>query len=129
MKNQTGKLLRGGSCLLLALGLTLVVSAEPEGKPDRPAKAGERMHNMADTLALSPEQQDQLKAIMESQREQLKALRDDESLERSEQRIKMREIQEAGLVKIRAMLTPEQQTKFDAMPKPGHHRGDRPAKK
>lgn len=63
--------------------------------------------------SLSSEQKTKIEAVIAKQREQMQALQNASQEERG---AKMREIMQAGRTEIRAVLTPEQQKKFDEMP-------------
>jgi Spy/CpxP family protein refolding chaperone len=106
-------------CLLLGLTLALPASRaeEPDVRPEPGQRAAEWLNDLAEELGLTDVQKSAVTAIMQKQRDQLKALRDDESLSRRDRMKKVRELREAGRAEIRAQLTPEQQKKFDAMPR------------
>ncbi len=103
---------------LLALGSTAPVlraedSAAPEGKKEHPkGNPGERMTK---ELGLTDAQAEQMKAIHEASREQLKALKEDTSLSKEDKKAAAVKIHEATKAKVDALLTPEQQAKFDKM--------------
>ena len=78
----------------------------------------DRLRHLSETLNLTPEQKDQVVAIVKDHAPQIQGLRDDEASAREERRAKLGEIRQDMRTKIRAILTPEQQTKFDAMPRP-----------
>ena len=85
------------------------------GRPS-PAEMQERQLNMlTQKLSLTPDQVTQVKAIQSDEATQMKALRDDTSTSRDDKRTKMMDIRKSSNDKIRALLTPDQQTKFDAM--------------
>ena len=75
----------------------------------------DRLANLTEQLSLTPAQVEQIKPILNSERDAMRALNQDTSLDREAKRPKMREIREAHDAKIRALLTPEQQAKMDAM--------------
>ncbi|MDB6122948.1 MAG: hypothetical protein JWQ71_1941 [Pedosphaera sp.] len=89
-----------------------------EGGPGR----GDMMKKMAEELNLTDDQKEKLKPIMQEQGEKMKALRDDTSATREDKMAKMKEIRDAGATKIKAILTPEQTTKFEAMQKENQER-------
>ena len=106
-------------CSLLTLGLVAFAPTlraavgDTPTKQDRAAlrleKAVEaRDKELTEKLSLTAEQQAKLAEIRKSGAEQLKAAVGD--------RAKMREIAKAQRDQVRAMLTTEQQAKFDAMP-------------
>jgi periplasmic protein CpxP/Spy len=113
---------RGIFSLLFGLSLLAAVSpafaTESEARPQPAARAAEHMKQMAAELGLTDVQKTQVKTLMQAQRDKLEALRDDESLNRREKMKKMRAMREDTQKQIRALLTPEQQAKFDAMPRP-----------
>jgi Spy/CpxP family protein refolding chaperone len=124
----------------LVLGLT-ALSALPamaqEPAPPPPGQGGPRhggpggmRGNQVDFLTrqlnLTPDQVTQVKAIDEDTWKQMKALRDDASTADADKRAKMMDIRKTSQGKIRALLTPDQQTKFDALQtQMREHRGNR----
>jgi len=120
----------GGSILLLFLGLAAatnpIQAAPADDKPDQRPNPGDRMKHMAGELGLTDVQKGQIKGIMESQRAKMEAMRDDEVTPRMEKRQKMQALRAEIQQSIRAVLTSEQQVKFDAMPRPEPRQG-RPA--
>ncbi|HRE80937.1 MAG TPA: Spy/CpxP family protein refolding chaperone [Opitutaceae bacterium] len=76
---------------------------------------GDRLKMMSEALALTDAQKEKVKAIVADEAAAMKALRDDTSVAEDARRGKMREIRQAHAAKIRAVLTPEQQAKFDEM--------------
>ena len=79
----------------------------------------DRLRHLSETLNLTPEQKDQIAAIFKDHAPQIQGLRDDEARSREDQRARMQELRQDLRTKIRAILTPEQQTKFDALPRRG----------
>ncbi|MCF7688641.1 MAG: Spy/CpxP family protein refolding chaperone [Cephaloticoccus sp.] len=130
ISSRKSLLLRGGSILLLALGLVVstnsILAAPADDKPDPRPSPGDRMKHMVEELGLTEAQKGQIKGIMESQRAKMEALREDETTPRTEKRAKMQAMRDEIQKSIRAVLTPEQQAKFDAMPRPDPRQG-RPA--
>ena len=120
--------------LLAPLSLTALRADEPakpaarEGRPakgEKGPKGGDRLANLTEQLSLTPAQVEQIKPILNSERDAMRALNQDTSLDREAKRPKMREIREAHDAKIRALLTPDQQAKMDAMrPAGGKKRGN-----
>jgi protein CpxP len=72
---------------------------------------------------LSDDQKTKITALYTAQREKMRAMRDDQSGSPEDRRAKMEETMKAMRAETRALLTPEQQTKFDALPVPGPGRG------
>ena len=92
----------------------------PAPRPLRWRRAAMRHHfqHLSQTLNLSPEQKAQVKAIFRDHAPQIQDLRDDEARSREVRRAKFDEIRQDMRTKVRAVLTPEQQAKFDALPRP-----------
>ena len=90
--------------------------AGPQG--GRHGGAGREEHQlemMTKRLNLSSDQVTQVKAIDDSTRQQMMALRNDTSVAQSDRRAKMMAIHQASQDKIRAVLNDDQKTKYDAM--------------
>jgi len=66
-------------------------------------------------LSLTPDQVTQVKAIDDDSRTQMMALRQDATTPQADKRAKMMEIHKASQDKIRAVLTDDQKTKYDAL--------------
>jgi len=119
-------LLLAGACALAAP----VIRAEdtsapppppPADHPDRPEHGpgrrgpGAMMERAAKELGLSAEQEARWKEIGQQERAAVEPIWSDKSLSREEKRAKMKEINATYADQRRAVLTPEQQTKFDEM--------------
>jgi protein CpxP len=76
---------------------------------------GHQVEFLTKQLNLTPDQVTQVKAIDADTWKQSKALQEDTTVAGADKRAKMMEIHKASQDKIRALLTPEQQTKFDAL--------------
>lgn len=131
MHSLQNRWFRLSALALLGLGLLVTTlprasaqDAPPPPPPpkDQAAREANRLKHLTEVLGLSADQQAKLATIFQNQATQLKALRDDDSLNRKERRQKARAIEEQGRKDILAILTPDQQKKFAAMPKPGHRR-------
>ena len=86
------------------------------GGPGGRGMGGERqLEMMTKQLSLTPEQVTQVKAIDADSRKQMMALREDTSTPQDQKRDKMMAIRTASEAKIKALLTDDQKTKFDAM--------------
>jgi periplasmic protein CpxP/Spy len=114
---------------VLALGATALI-ALPAMAQDTPTPAtqgqsgqrfggrgmgGHQLEFLTKKLNLTPDQVTQVKAIDEDTWKQAKALHDDTSIAGPDKRAKMMDIHKASQEKIRALLTADQQTKFDAL--------------
>lgn len=110
--------------LLSAAGLTFAQTAQ-EPQAATPDKHGEMHHNaesadqhlqmLSEKLNLTDEQKAKLKPILQDQQKQVKAVREDASLSPEQKQAKMKSIHESLHSQINAVLTPEQQTKFNEM--------------
>ncbi len=74
-----------------------------------------RLQMMKEQLGLSDDQTKQIKAIMDEDRGKMEGVRADTSLSQDDARAKMMEINKDQNSRIRALLTADQQTKFDEM--------------
>ncbi len=91
-------------------------AAPPMGARGGPGRGEEhQMEMLTKRLNLTPDQVPQVKAIDDDQRQQSMAVRNDASIARPDKRAKMMDIRKASQDKIRAVLTDEQKTKYDAM--------------
>ncbi|MEO6805559.1 MAG: hypothetical protein ABI286_11040 [Edaphobacter sp.] len=114
---------------VLALGTTALVvlpvlaqnppatTAQDQAGPQHGGRGGPGRHVefLTEKLNLTPDQVTQVKAIDTDSWNQMKALREDTSTAGPDKRAKMMEIRKASQGRIRALLTPDQQTKFDAL--------------
>jgi len=76
---------------------------------------GSQVEFLTKKLNLTPDQVTQVKAIDADAMNQMKALREDTSVAGPDKRAKMMDIHKASQDKIRALLTDDQKTKYDAM--------------
>jgi Spy/CpxP family protein refolding chaperone len=72
----------------------------------------ERVKALKESLKLTDEQAEKIKAVLAKNQEKMKALREDTSLSQEDRRAKMRENAEAVDAEIKPILTPEQQAKY-----------------
>ncbi len=86
-----------------------------QGGPRGRGMRGHQVEFLTQQLNLTPDQVTQVKAIDADTWKQAQAMRDDTSIAGPDKRSKMMEIHKASQDKIRALLTPDQQTKFDAL--------------
>jgi protein CpxP len=80
-----------------------------------PGRMGNQVEFLTKKLNLTPDQVTQVKAIDEDTMKQSKAVREDTSVAGQDKRAKMMDIHKASQDKIRALLTDDQKTKFDAL--------------
>jgi periplasmic protein CpxP/Spy len=94
--------------------------APPQGQAGseqggRGGMRGNQVEFLTKKLNLTPDQVTQVKAIDADTMSQMKALREDTSVAGPDKRTKMMDIHKASQDKIRALLTDDQKTKFDAL--------------
>ena len=85
------------------------------GRNGGPGREERQVEFLTKKLNLTPDQVTQVKAIDDSSRQQMMAVRSDTSIAQADKRAKMMDIHKASQAKIRAVLTPEQATKYDAL--------------
>ena len=71
-----------------------------------------RLKMLTEKLDLTEDQQAKLKPILEDESTQMKTLHEDTSLAPEDKKAKMKELHESSTVKINAVLTPDQQSKW-----------------
>ncbi len=93
---------------------------QPAGGPPHHGQHGmkmnpeQRFERMSKQLNLTADQQAKIKPLLEQERTQAQDLKS-QKLTVDERREKMKSIHENTMSEVRGILTPEQQTKFDAM--------------
>ncbi len=101
-----------------------MLAQEPSGAPEtqqgqgrrNPAEMEQRrLDMMTKQLSLSPDQVTQVKAILDSESQQMSALRNGGGDAQGDRRSQMMAIRQSSQAKIRATLTDDQKTKYDAM--------------
>lgn len=98
-----------------------------EGRPGGGrANVEERVNRMAEELKLTDDQKKKVEALFKEQGEKMRALRDATPEERRE---KGRGMREEMNKKMKEILTAEQYTKFEQMPRPGRPGGPEGEKK
>jgi protein CpxP len=85
------------------------------GRHGGPGGEEHQIERLTKRLNLTPDQVTQVKAIDDSTRQQMMALRNDSSATGADRHAKMMAIHQASQDKIRALLNDDQKTKFDAM--------------
>jgi|GEM_PF-1713142 len=81
----------------------------------REEMAQKRLERLSEKLGLDDSQKRKAEAIMEGQKEKMKALRNDESIAKEDKVKRLKEIMKEGREAITAILTPEQKAKFAEM--------------
>jgi len=111
--------LLAGSSSLLAQDAT---NTPPAGEHGPGVKGGR--HDLAKELNLTDAQKPKFQEITKSSREKMKALHEDSTLTQEERKTKAKVIQEDTAAQMKALLTPEQFTKWQELSK--KMRGGRP---
>lgn len=127
------KMFRAAAVMLCGAGLVVSAAvAQQDAAPPPPADAqqqgppmgmggpgrmdpAQHMAMMQKRLGLSDDQMTQVKAIFADGKTKMDALRANASLAPADRRTQAMAVREEQMTKVRAVLTPEQQTKFDAM--------------
>lgn len=117
-------------CLALAVCTTMVFAQNDDANQSQPQSNSAQMErghrgrgmrggmrggegNFLRSLNLTQDQKDKMRPIMQQQREQMRQVFQDQSLSREQRMQKMQQIRENSTSQIRALLTPDQQQKFD----------------
>jgi protein CpxP len=82
----------------------------------------EQLKHMTKKLDLTADQQPKIKAILDDQHAKMEALHNDSSVAREDKWSKMGEIHQNSATQIKAVLTEDQQKKFDKMQQEQHDR-------
>jgi periplasmic protein CpxP/Spy len=112
--------------LILTLLLSLIAAAQvspgtPPPRASSPAGAQPTARpqgqekSIDDELQLTPDQKQKIAAIVDDERKQMNALRDNTSLSTDQKQQKATQIRQVGAPKIRAVLTQEQLQKLAAI--------------
>lgn len=99
----------------------------PPERRDRRMDPAQMLQHMKEQLSLTDDQTAKVDAIFKAQAEKRQAIMDDTALSPDDRRAKMQDLRKDSMAQVRALLTPEQQQKFDVMPRPGRGpRGEGP---
>jgi Spy/CpxP family protein refolding chaperone len=99
---------------------------------EKPHRSGGRMspektlQMLTDKLSLTDDQKAKILPLLQAQSDQMKTLRDDSSLSDDDKRSKGRDLMKTTHEQIRALLTSEQQEKFEKIRGPGGRNGPPP---
>ena len=100
---------------LLFVNVALIAQSG-NGRPEGPrGPRGENFEKLKAELQLTDDQVAQWKEVQENMRAQLQELRDDESMERSQKREKIKEMRDAVNESIKGILTEEQYTRLEEL--------------
>ncbi|HEX5483844.1 MAG TPA: hypothetical protein VFZ08_14575 [Terriglobia bacterium] len=81
------------------------------------ARRGHEMHWLSKKLSLTKDQKAKIRPILENQRQQMRALRQDSSLSQQEKRARFMEIRSKTIDQIRPILTEEQRATLEQIQK------------
>lgn len=117
--------------LILSVGTALAQGDSQEQQPPqgmgghmghRPMPSvDDQVKHLTQKLNLTSDQQAKLKPILEDQRKQMDQIHNDSSLSRDDRFSKMQQLRSSSDTQIRALLTEDQQKKFDAMREEHNH--------
>ena len=97
--------------------------AAPPDRPPGPPSPAERLEHLTKDLNLSPSQVAKLRPVLLATEQKLKALHSEGGLSEEQRREKAQEIRQAGGKAIKAELSPEQATQFEAEVRKRHKDG------
>ena len=120
--NKRSSLLAFVLVLLVALTGSRIL-AQTEGSsldPETRAKVQEKLQHISTELNLTDDQKQQLKPILQSEVQQLKAVNNDASLSSDQKQAKGREIHQSAKSQMSSILTPDQQKKLASMREESH---------
>lgn len=108
---------------ILALGATSAIVAQTNDAQQQQGHWGHhgrmnpdaQLQHLSKALDLSPDQQAQIKPVLEARQQQMQALFQDQSLSRDDRRNKAQGIRSDTNSKIEAVLNDQQKQKFEAM--------------
>jgi protein CpxP len=89
--------------------------AQNQASLEKKEKNPHALDRLTKRLNLTTDQQTKLKPILEDEQKQIEAARKDETLSRQDQRARIAQIRRMTKPQIEAILTPDQQKKFDQM--------------
>ena len=120
---------RGVLFLALAAFAVPVMAQSDDAAPPPPphrGRAEQRIKELKAKLGLTDAQVEQIKTILKGQMQAMRDIREDDSLSDDDRRAKLMALMKSSHDQVRAILTPDQQKIFDAMPSTGmgrHHGG------
>lgn len=115
--NRRSTVLALAFALLIALtGLRIAAQTDTAAvDPATKAKVQEKLQHISTELNLTDDQKTQLKPILQSEVQQLKAVKDDTSLSPEQKQAKAKEIHQSFKSQMSNILTPDQQKKLATM--------------
>ncbi|HWZ51069.1 MAG TPA: hypothetical protein VNW54_06365 [Granulicella sp.] len=89
--------------------------AQAGGRPTTDQMVERQIEHLTKAASLTPDQATQVRPILKDEASQLTALREDTTSSQQEKRGKMMQIRSDAQAKIRALLSSDQQTQYDAL--------------
>jgi Spy/CpxP family protein refolding chaperone len=75
----------------------------------------DQLARLTKALTLTDDQQAKIKPILEDEHKKIQALFQDQSVQKADKQSKMKDIRDAANTAIKAILTPDQSTKYDQL--------------
>jgi Spy/CpxP family protein refolding chaperone len=104
-----------GSLSLLAQMQQMGQGGGQPGHQRQMPSVDDRVQQLTEQLSLTPDQQKQVRGILQDQRDQMQKLGQDTSTPREQKRSQAMQIHQTAMGKIRNLLNDDQKKKFDAM--------------
>jgi len=118
MTKRTTALALAFALLIALTGLRVAAQTEATSvDPETKAKVQEKLQQISSELNLTDAQKAQLKPILQSEVQQLQAVKNDSSLSPDQKQAKVSEIRQSYKSQMSNILTPEQQKKWESMKK------------
>lgn len=87
----------------------------PQAQPQAPAQAPSQGGSLEQELQLTQDQKEKIAAVVDDENKQIDAVNEDTSLTLEQKQQKVGEIRQAGVRSMKAVLTPEQLSRLDAI--------------
>jgi len=130
----TATILALAASLALGLGTALAQDSQEQQPQQGPAQGmgpmghhhgmpsvDDQVKHLTKKLSLTDDQQTKIKPILEDQSKQMQQIFSDSSLSRQDRFSKMQQVRQASDTQIKALLTADQQKKFDQMREEQHN--------
>ena len=116
MTKRTTALALAFALLIALTGLRVAAQTDATSvDPETKAKVQEKLQQISSELNLTDAQKAQLKPILQSEVQQLQAVKNDSSLSPDQKQAKVSEIRQGYKSQMSGILTPEQQKKWATM--------------
>jgi periplasmic protein CpxP/Spy len=110
----------GGAAMAQDMSAPQQQGGGPGGRHGMDAEG--QLKHLTKALDLTPDQQTQLKPILDAQHQQMEAIHQDQALSREDRFAKMKALHEDSKTKIEGVLNDAQKQKFEAMQERMHDR-------